>query len=126
MVRYRLAMALLPLERIRATCMALPDVTERPSHGEPAWFAANGRAFASLAERDLDGRVAVWCSAAPGAQEQLVESDPGRFFRPPYVGVRGWVGIWLDGSKTDWERTTRLVREAHAIEVARRHPGAGA
>jgi len=119
-VRYRSVMAPSPLDRVRAICTALPGVTERPSHGEAAWFAANGRQFASFADRHHDDRSAVWCAAAPGAQEQLMEADPGRFFRPPYVGVRGWLGIWLDGRKTDWGRTALLLGEAHEIVSARR------
>jgi hypothetical protein len=47
------------------------------------------------ADRHHDDRRAVWLAAAPGAQETLVDAAPDRFFRPPYVGHRGWLGVQL-------------------------------
>src|SRR5688572_18578429 len=70
-----------PLERLRNTCMQLPDVTEKISHGEPAWFAKK-RLFAMFADEHHDNRVAFWCAAPEVAQEALIESDPTKYFRP--------------------------------------------
>jgi hypothetical protein len=108
-----------PIEHLRQLCMALPDATERPSHGEATWFVKN-RSFATTADHHHDDRVAVWLAAPAGRQESLVETDPGRFFRPPYVGHRGWVGVYLD-IPVDWDELGALVAEARAtILEARR------
>jgi hypothetical protein len=83
------------LERVRRICLALPEATERLSHGEPTWFV-RGKVFTMFANNHHgDGRVAVWLPAPPGFQEGLVETARRRFFRPPYVGVRGWLGVEL-------------------------------
>jgi hypothetical protein len=84
-----------PLERVRQICAALPETTERLSHGEPTFFV-RGKVYVMFADNHHgDGRVAVWLPAPPGAQEALVEATPATFFRPPYVGGRGWLGIIL-------------------------------
>lgn len=84
------------LERVRQICETLPETTERRSHGEPTFFV-RGKVYVMFADHHhKDGRVAVWLPAPPGAQEALVETTPATFFRPPYVGGRGWVGIRLD------------------------------
>lgn len=95
-------------ERVRACCAALPAVTERRSHGAPAWFA--GRQFAQLWTEGHHDRPEphLWCAAPPGAQEAAIAADPGRFFRPPYVGHRGWLGVVLDEG-TDWEEVGALL-----------------
>jgi hypothetical protein len=84
------------LERVRRICLALPDTTERPSHGEPTFFV-NNKVFVMFANNHHnDGHIAVWLPVPSGSQVALIESAPETFFRPPYVGVRGWVGIELD------------------------------
>lgn len=83
------------LERVRRICAALPETSERQSHGEPTFFV-RGRVYVMFADNHHgDGRVAVWLPVPPGFQEGLVDSAPAKFFRPPYVGVRGWVGVVL-------------------------------
>jgi predicted DNA-binding protein (MmcQ/YjbR family) len=105
--------------RLRSICTSLPDVSERLSHGEPAWFVRD-RSFATTADHHHDDRLAIWLAAPAGRQESLVETDPIRFYRPPYVGHRGWVGVYLD-VPVDWDELTRLIAEAHAtIAEARR------
>jgi hypothetical protein len=84
-----------PVDVLRRTCLSLPEVTERISHGEPAWFVRK-KMFASLSDHHHDDRLAVWCAAAPGAQDVLVDAQPEQFFVPPYVGHRGWLGVRLD------------------------------
>jgi len=107
--------------RLRAICMALPEVTERPSHGAPTWFVRGKASFATLwadGHHDL-AFPHLWCAAPQGAQEELVRAEPGTFFRPPYVGGRGWIGIRLDRSP-DWAEITELCHDAYrAIAPAR-------
>jgi hypothetical protein len=108
--------------RIRAICQAFPAVTERPSHGAPTWFIRDKKAFVTLwAQGHHDhGFPHLWCAAPPGAQQELAAADPGRFFRPPYVGHRGWVGVRLDGD-VDWAEIAELCQDAYlAVVPARR------
>jgi hypothetical protein len=105
------------LERIREICLALPETSERPSHGAPTFFVRGKRAFLMvLRNHHGDGRFAIWCAAAPGLQSMLVEADPERFFVPPYVGHRGWLGFRLD-RELDWDELAGIVEDAYA-EVA--------
>jgi len=84
------------LERVRNCCLALPEVTEKISHGEPTFFVRK-KVFAMFSNNHHnDGRIAVLVPAPAGVQEMLIEAEPEKFYRPPYVGVRGWVGIHLD------------------------------
>ena len=83
------------LERVRRICSALPETTERLSHGEPTFFVGN-KVFVMCADNHHnDGHIAVWLPVPSGLQASLIEADPATFFKPPYVGVRGWVGIEL-------------------------------
>lgn len=100
--------------RLRRLCLALPEVTERPSHGEPTWFVRGKTSFVTTAAHHHDDRVAFWCAAPDGVQEDLVASAPERFFRPPYVGHRGWLGVWLDVPQ-DWDEIARLVESAYRV-----------
>jgi hypothetical protein len=105
------------LRRIRELCLALPETSERVSHGAPTFFVREKRAFLMvLTNFHGDGRFAIWCAAAAGLQEMLVEADPEKFFRPPYVGHRGWLGVRLDRG-LDWDELTGIVEDAYA-EVA--------
>lgn len=101
-----------PLERLRAICLALPEATERLSHGEPTWFVQGKKTFAMFADRHHDDVLAFWCAAPDGAQEILVANDPDRFFRPPYVGHRGWIGVRLD-VPVDWDEIADLVAASY-------------
>ncbi|HEY3501174.1 MAG TPA: MmcQ/YjbR family DNA-binding protein [Actinocatenispora sp.] len=101
-----------PLPRLRAACLALPDATERPSHGEPCWFVRDRKLFVMYADHHHDGRLGFWCAAPPGAQEALVSAEPERFYRPPYVGHRGWLGVRLD-VPVDWAELTEIVTDAY-------------
>ena len=84
------------LQRVRKICLALPDATEKISHGEPTFFVKK-RVFAMFSNNHhADGHVAVWVPAPPGLQEALIEEAPQAYYRPPYVGGSGWVGIELD------------------------------
>ncbi|MEV8510592.1 MmcQ/YjbR family DNA-binding protein [Actinoplanes sp. NPDC051475] len=101
------------LEEVRRICLALPEVTERLSHGSPTWFVRDKRTFVSLmadGHHDTDFPQ-LWCAAPPGAQEELILADGDRFFRPPYVGHRGWLGVRLDG-EVDWAEIAELCEDA--------------
>lgn len=104
-----------PLERVRAMCMALPEATERLSHGEPTWFVRDKKVFVTYAEQHHDDRVGFWCAAPEGAQANLVADDPEHFFRPPYVGHRGWLGVYLDVDGVDWARLEEIVEDAYRM-----------
>jgi len=74
----------------------LPETTEKLSHGEPTFFVRK-KVFAMFANNHHnDGHIAVWLPASFGIQEMLIESSPEKFFKPPYVGGRGWIGLELD------------------------------
>lgn len=107
-----------PYERVRAICLALPGTSEKLSHGEATWFAGK-RTFVMAADRHHDDRRSIWIAAPDGAQETLTAADPERFFRPPYVGVRGWLGIYLD-VPVDWAELETLIEDAHGVIVERR------
>ena len=96
-----------PLDRVRQICLSLPEASERLSHGEPTWFAGGRKAFVMYADRHHDSRVALWAAAPEGVQGQLVGQDPEHFFVPPYVGVRGWLGVYLDLPIVDWPASSR-------------------
>jgi len=92
--------------------MALPDTVEKASHGEPTWFAGKGKVFAMLDDHHHGAEhLSVWLPQPLGVQEALIDSDPERFFRPAYVGPKGWVAVVLD-TGPDWKLVTRLVRDA--------------
>jgi hypothetical protein len=104
-------------DALRAICGALPNVIEKTSHGELAWFTGSGkraRQFATTWDHHHDDRNAVVMAAPVGAQERLVADDPARYFRPPYVGSKGWIGIYLDTGAVDWDLIELHLRDAHA------------
>ncbi len=100
------------LREVRAICMALPEVSERVSHGSPTWFAGKKTMVMYLDDHHGDGRLALWVAAPPGVQGAMVEQEPERFFVPPYVGHRGWLGMRLDRSP-DWDEVGDVVEEAY-------------
>jgi hypothetical protein len=107
-----------PLPRLRALCTALPEVTEKLSHGEPTWFVR--KVFVAYADHHHDDRLGFWCAAPPGTQEALVAERPGHFFRPPYVGARGWLGVYLDRPDVDWDEIAEIVTDAYREIAPRR------
>src|SRR5262245_28822008 len=86
------------LERIRRICETMPSVSEKLSHGAPTFFVKKDKGvFATFADNHHeDGHLALWLPAAPGMQAALIEDAPKTYFKPPYVGVSGWIGIELD------------------------------
>jgi hypothetical protein len=101
------------LDRLRALCTALPEVSERHSHGEPAWFVRGKKMFVTFADHHHDDRLAFWAAAPDGARDGWVSAHPDRYFVPPYVGVRGWVGVYLDVPDVDWTAIEDVVEDAY-------------
>jgi hypothetical protein len=108
------------IERVRAIALVFPDVTEKLSHGEPAFFVRKRMFFTIDNNHHGSGHVAVWCKAPDGAQQSLVAGDPTHFV-PPYVGTQGWLGIRLD-SGLPWPVVGELLRQAYdsALAAARK------
>lgn len=114
-------MAASPLTRLRKLCLALPEAHEVEAWGEPT-FRVKNKLFAMYAGSDNHhgaGRTAVWCKAAPGNQELMIHDAPDRFFRPPYVGPSGWVGVYLD-KETDWPLLKELLSDAWRLTAPKR------
>ena len=107
------------LQRVRALCLSLPEVNERLSHGSPTFFIRDKKTFVMyLDNHHDDGRLALWCAAPEGMQETLVRVEPEHYFRPPYVGHRGWIGVRLDRG-LDWNEIAGAIEDAYA-EIAPR------
>jgi len=99
--------------RVRKLCLALPEVTERPSHGAPTFFVRDKKSIATVwNDHHGDGRVGLICAAPPGVQQQLVDEEPDRFYVPAYVGHRGWIGVRLD-RKVDGDEIDEILRDAY-------------
>jgi len=102
--------------RMRSICLALPEVTERRSHSAPTWFVKDKRAFVTLwADGHHDNDFPhLWCANVLDEQQELTAADPARFFRPPYVGHRGWIGVRLDADP-DWAEIAELCQDAYQL-----------
>lgn len=99
-----------PLARLRAICLALPEATEKLSWESTPTFRVRDKIFA-LFDQDRDGKLGCWVKAPPGMQEALVEADPGRYYRPPYLGGKGWLGIRLDDGP-EWDDVAARAEES--------------
>lgn len=104
------------LRKLRAICFALPEVSERVSHGSPSFFIRDKKVLCSFHPHEIHGEhgMSIWAPAPAGVQEQLVEDEPERFYRPPYVGGRGWLGVRLDRD-VDWGEIEGIVRDAYRL-----------
>jgi hypothetical protein len=108
------------LDRLRSICLALPETTERPSHGAPSFFVRDKKCFLMVLDNHHgDGRFAIWCAAPAGDQQLLVDADAERFFVPPYVGHRGWLGVRLDRG-LDWDELAGIVEDAYCTVAPKR------
>jgi len=105
------------LTRLRRLCLSIPGTIEKISHGEPTFFTPK-RVFAMFANNHHDdGHVAVWLPAGAGVQDAVIEEAPEIFFRPPYVGPAGWIGVEMAGIDDDWLGS--LIREAFELVAAK-------
>lgn len=108
-----------PFERVRELCLSLPDTSERPSHGRPAFFIRAKHSFVMcMDDHHGDGRLALWCAAPEGVQQALTEGEPEHYFVPPYVGHRGWVGVRLDRGLA-WDEVAGAVEDAYDTVAAK-------
>ncbi|MEO8334056.1 MAG: MmcQ/YjbR family DNA-binding protein [bacterium] len=109
-------MAPRPLLKLRKICLALPEAHEVEAWGEPT-FRVKNKLFAMHAAANNhhgDGRQGVWCKAAPGNQQIMIQHAPKKFFVPPYVGPSGWIGIYLDGD-VDWPEVAELLTDSYRL-----------
>ena len=112
LVRERTASSRRIIERLRKICLALPEATEKEAWSEPTW-RVKGKMFAQMDDYHHGSpHCAVWLPSTIEAQEALIAADPKRFFRPAYVGHKGWVGVVLD-TGPDWAVVAELVRDAY-------------
>lgn len=108
--------------KLRKICLALPDAYEVETWGEPTFRTAKGKIFC-MQQRD-GTRKNIWFKAPPGSQQILVEAAPDVFFRPPYFGHKGWVGMWLDAD-TDWAEVKALIERSYGMVAPKRRTKTG-
>jgi hypothetical protein len=116
-----LAVATLELGRVRAIALALPEVTERLSHGATCFFVRDKRPLCYFHDHHNDDRVSLWCPALPGVQEALVAGEPKRFFKPPTSAsgaFSDWLGVFVDTSgddAVDWDEIVEILEDAFRL-----------
>jgi hypothetical protein len=105
-----------PLAKLRKLSLALPEAHEVEAWGEPTFRVRNKMfaTFAGASNHHGAGRHSTWIKCSPTNQQLLIQSDPGRYFFPPYVGPSGWVGVYLDASP-DWPAIAELLRDGYAM-----------
>jgi hypothetical protein len=105
------------IKKLREICLKLGDVVEKEAWGECTFRVPGGSMFAMTDNNHHNsGHVAVWIKAPAMAQEILIHSDPERFFKPPYVGPKGWVGVRLDG-KVNWKEVARILKDGYLLSA---------
>ncbi len=106
------------LTRLRKICLAYPEAVEQVfgGHTTPT-FRVRSKIFVMCPEGEE--RASFWCKAPPGAQGVLVGSDPQRFYSPPYVGPKGWIGMYLDRA-VDWDLVEDLIRDSYLMTAPKR------
>ncbi len=105
-----------PVERLRALCLTLPEAEEKPFGGHTApSFRVRDKLFVMVSE----DRTVMTCKGGPGVQEELVAAEPERFFIPPYVGHKGWIGARLDVEQ-DWDEVADLVVDSYRMTAPKR------
>lgn len=109
-----------PAERIEALCLALPEAAVERS-GNHAGFTVRRRRFAwFLDDHHGDGVAGVVFKALPGEGEALLEAGRDRFYRPAYLGSRGWVGVRLDTPAVDWDEVAELLADSYRLVAPKR------
>ena len=106
----------MPIDRLRTLCLSLPEAAEKEAWGDPT-FRIRDKIFAMV--KRGDGRLSVWYKAPEGAQEILIEAAPAQFFRPPYVGPKGWVGMRLDDNP-DWSEVAAQIERSYRLIAPKR------
>lgn len=111
-----------PLERLRKLCLAFPEAHEVTAWNEPT-FRVKNKMFATYASSDNHqgaGRASAWVKARLVTQDLLLRAEPTLYFKPPYVGPKGWVGVWLDGKSIDWNTLEGLLLDAYIMTAPKR------
>ena len=108
------------LETLRRLCLSLPEAQEVEAWGAPTFRVKTIFATYSDGSQYVPGRISTWVRALPISQELLVAQDPGRFFVPPYVGAKGWVGVFLDNPDTNWDELKGLLWDAWRMSAPKR------
>ncbi len=115
-----------PLQTLRRLCLSLPEAREVIAWGAPTFRVKTMFATYSDGSQYVPGRLSTWVKALPINQEMLVQANPKRFFVPPYVGVKGWIGVFLDDAETDWDEMKGLLWDAWKMSAPKklvdRHP----
>jgi predicted DNA-binding protein (MmcQ/YjbR family) len=110
-----------PLEKVRKVCLALPEAHEVEAWGA-ATFRVRNKLFAMYAaegDHHGSGRPGVWIKSTHVNQDLILQSDADRYFKPPYVGPSGWIGVYLDG-KPDWSIISEIVRDGYLLTAPKR------
>jgi predicted DNA-binding protein (MmcQ/YjbR family) len=107
------------LEQLREICLALPETSEKVAWGDPTWRVRD-KIFAMQKGNHEGGRPSVWLKVGDGGQSVLVDSNPDRFFVPPYVGNKGWVGIYMDRGRIPWALVRELIEESYRLIAPKR------
>jgi predicted DNA-binding protein (MmcQ/YjbR family) len=111
------------IQKLRKVCLALGNVVEKEAWGECTFRVVDGSMFAMTDNNHhQSGHVAVWVKAPAMAQEILINSDPARFFKPPYMGHKGWVGVRLQG-KADWDHITAILKDGYEMSLPMKKSG---
>lgn len=108
------------LARLRKACLALPEAHEVEAWGAPT-FRVRNRIFAMYAAPENHHgreRASVWVKAKHVTQDLLMRADPDRYFAPPYVGPKGWVGAHLDNA--EWDALRDLLHDAYRMIAPKR------
>lgn len=115
------------LTKVRDAALSLPSTCEKLSHGSPAFFIEQGKAFAYF-WHDHHGdseTVAIVRTTGPDEQQMLIESDPDFYYAPPYLGPSGWIAMRLDGARVDWDRVADRIAISWELAAPRRLLEAG-
>ena len=107
------------LEKVRAYCLSYPETSEKEAWGGPTFRVKDKMFVMYMDDHHGDGRLALWCNADAEARDTLVKADPRRFFVPPYMGPRGWLGVHLD-KRLAWKRVTEIIDGAYRRTAPKR------
>jgi len=102
------------LSRLREICFSFPDCEEKEAWGDPTWRIKN-KIFAVQKGNHKGARPSVWLKGGPGAQAMLIDANPASFFVPPYVGSKGWIGLYLDTPEINWSEFEYLAGVSYAL-----------
>jgi predicted DNA-binding protein (MmcQ/YjbR family) len=110
------------LARLRAICLSFPEALEVPAWGDPTW-RVRARIFAMQKGNYRGGRPSLWLKVGRDRQQRLIDDQPELFFVPPYVGHKGWVGMYLDATKVSWPQLRELVEESYQLIAPKKLAG---